>query len=179
MQIEHTVMKPVKREELRQAIESACRPSEASNQQEGAPGQHREGVALRILVADDSPVNQEVARGLLELFGHHVTTVSDGQAAVDVWAEEPFDLILMDIEMPVMDGLAAARRIREREQQTEVTSGVPIVALSAHVTSDFTSECLRAGMNGNIGKPIQPEELLTVVKRCHEKAPQSMSPAAF
>jgi signal transduction histidine kinase/CheY-like chemotaxis protein len=167
MQIEHTLMKPLKREELLHLVSSACGLIEVEKSAPEHPSLEPASAPLRILVADDSPVNQEVARGLLELFGHRVTTVGDGQEAVEASAAEAFDLILMDIEMPVLDGLAATRHIRDRERG-EGGPAVPIVALSAHVTSDFTSECQRAGMNGNIGKPIQPEELLNVVQRCQQ-----------
>src|SRR5690606_15979213 len=104
---------------------------------------------LRILVADDSMVNQEVARGLLELCGHAVTLADDGAQAVEHFQHEAFDLILMDIEMPELDGLAASRRIREIEADRE-GERTPIIALSAHAFKGFSEECQGAGMDGYI-----------------------------
>jgi signal transduction histidine kinase/DNA-binding response OmpR family regulator len=163
--IMHTVMKPTKREELERAIDSAM-GSLRSTESEASPSLPKlSDSSLQILVADDSPVNREVARGMLEMMGHQVTTVEDGQSAAEAALTVEFDLVLMDIEMPVMDGLTAARRIREFECQ-EARGEVPIIALSAHVTSDFASECRQAGMNGNIAKPIHPNELTRVIQSC-------------
>ena len=108
--------------------------------------------ALRLLVADDSPVNQAVAAGLLELGGHEVVVVSNGQEAVDRWQQQPFDAVFMDLEMPDMDGLTATARIRE----LEATLGrhTPIIALTAHALKGFRERCLAAGMDGYVSKPL-------------------------
>jgi CheY-like chemotaxis protein len=118
---------------------------------------------LRILVADDSPVNQEVAKGLLELCGHQVTLADDGQQAVDHFERAEFDLILMDIEMPELDGLAATRRVRAIEAER---GGVrtPVIALSAHALVGFSAECEEAGMDGYLAKPIRPDELFDLTR---------------
>ncbi len=119
------------------------------------------GRRLRLLVADDSPVNQEVAAGLLELCGHTVVAVSTGREAVAAWEQATFDAIFMDLEMPDMDGLEATRYIR----QEEVASGrrTPIIALTAHALKSVHDRCLAAGMDRCITKPLQPAELMPLV----------------
>ena len=112
---------------------------------------------LRVLVADDSPVNQEVTLGLLELRGHTVQVADNGREAVEAFRKHAFDVILMDVEMPEMDGLTAAATIRGLEK--EGNHRVPILAMTAHVLNSVKEQCLDAGMDGYISKPIEPEEL--------------------
>src|SRR5205085_5799851 len=100
--------------------------------------------SLRLLVADDSPVNQAVAAGLLELCGHRVVTVSNGREAVAAWQQERFDAIFMDLEMPEMDGFEATRSIRQQESLRE--SLTPIIALTAHALGSIREQCVAAGM---------------------------------
>ena len=168
--IEHVLIKPVKLSEMRAAINSAIGGgSAASTRKPQSSAQFAAQEPLRILVADDSPVNQEVARGLLELCGHEVTLADDGQQAVDRFEGGKFDLILMDIEMPELDGLAASRRIRELEEGA-VRSRTPIIALSAHALVGFTAECAEAGMDGYLAKPIRPEELFELTHKIAAKS---------
>lgn len=117
--------------------------------------------SLSILLADDSLVNREVAVGLLELQGHRVVAVTNGQEAVEALAAGEFDVVLMDVEMPVMDGLEAARRIREREEQQG--GRTPIIAMTAHALQAIREKCTDAGMDSYITKPIQPDELFRVL----------------
>jgi len=112
---------------------------------------------LKILLAEDSPVNQEVASGILEIAGHQVTTVDDGSQAVEAVTREWFDVVLMDIEMPTMDGLEATRTIRQSESGR--VRGTPIIAMTAHAVSGFRAQCREVGMDGYISKPIEPAEL--------------------
>ncbi|HEX5102495.1 MAG TPA: ATP-binding protein, partial [Pirellulaceae bacterium] len=116
------------------------------------------GRKLHLLVADDSPVNQEVARGLLELHGHSVVTVGTGHEALEAWEREAFDVVLMDLEMPDMDGLEAAERIRRVEASTGRYT--PIIALTAHVLKGVRERCLAAGMDDCVTKPLLPDDLL-------------------
>jgi len=109
--------------------------------------------ALRILLAEDNPVNQIVASKILQARGHAVVVVSDGAAAVDRSAAEHFDVILMDVQMPVMDGRAATVAIREREASTG--RRVQIIALTASAMEEDREQCLAAGMDGFLSKPIQ------------------------
>ena len=110
----------------------------------------------RILLADDNKVNQMVARSLLEKRGHRVTVAENGREAVMAVREEAFDLVLMDIEMPVLDGISATEEIRELSEG----GAVPILALTAHATEEQRRRCTEAGMDGFLSTPIEPAELL-------------------
>jgi len=116
---------------------------------------------LRILLAEDNPVNQRLVVRLLEKQGHAVVAVGDGRAAVDAIEEQPFDVALMDVEMPEMNGFEATAAIRKREGETG--AHIPIVALTAHATAGDQARCLAAGMDGYVAKPIQWEEIFRVI----------------
>ena len=157
MGISHSLVKPFKRKELATLVESVLGRSREDANAGDASEQTSAVRPLKLLVADDSPVNQEVAAGLLNLMGHTVLLADDGQQAVDLFKRENLDLIFMDAEMPNLDGLAATRMIRGLEESSG--THIPIVGLSAHALVGFREECLAAGMDGYITKPIQPEEL--------------------
>jgi CheY-like chemotaxis protein len=124
----------------------------------------------RILLADDGVVNRAVAVGLLEKRGHHVTAVENGRRAVELVRQQPFDLILMDVQMPVLDGFAATAAIRE----LEATSGrhTPIIAMTAHAMKGDRERCLGAGMDDYVSKPFQPRDLFADADR-HVSAPDA------
>jgi signal transduction histidine kinase/CheY-like chemotaxis protein/serine/threonine protein kinase len=113
--------------------------------------------SLRILVVDDSFINQEVAVGLLEIFGHRADTANSGLEAVHATQTVDYDLVLMDLEMPEMDGWEATRRIRERELETKRM--LPIVAMTAHAVEGVLEKCQLAGMQSCATKPIEPQKL--------------------
>jgi CheY-like chemotaxis protein len=117
---------------------------------------------LRVLVAEDNAVNQRVAQGLLTRRGHQVTIVGDGRQAVDAVENGTFDLVLMDVQMPEMDGLEATKAIRANEARTG--RHVRIVAMTAHAMSGDRERCFAAGMDGYLSKPIDPAMLRTVVE---------------
>ena len=117
---------------------------------------------LRILVAEDHPVNQQVAAGLLRRRGHEVDVVGDGRAAVDALASRAYDVVLMDVHMPVLDGIDAARAIRRLPGDR---GRVPIVALSASAMADEVASCVAAGMNDHLPKPLDPVRLAAVLAR--------------
>jgi signal transduction histidine kinase/DNA-binding response OmpR family regulator len=119
---------------------------------------------LRILLAEDNVVNQRVAVGLLTARGHHVTVVNNGREAVAAVEREVFDLVLMDLQMPVMGGLEATSAIRLRERDTG--GHLRIVAMTAHAMVDDRERCLASGMDGYLAKPIDRERLLRVVEEC-------------
>ncbi len=119
------------------------------------------GRLLRILLAEDNIVNQKVAARLLENQGHKVTVVSDGRGALDAVEQQSFDLILMDVQMPEMDGFEATAKIRGKEQSTG--EHLPVLALTAHAMTGDRERCLRAGMDGYISKPIRPAELFEAI----------------
>jgi CheY-like chemotaxis protein len=116
----------------------------------------------RILVVDDNPVNQEIAERTLELMEVQITIASNGAEAVDVTARETFDLVLMDCEMPVMDGYEATRRIRDREREQGGAPSLPIIGLTADVVQ---SNWRRAGMNDCLGKPFFLPQLAALLER--------------
>ena len=120
------------------------------------------GTPLRILVAEDNTVNQKVVVGILRKNGHSPATAANGREAVDRLLAEPFDLVLMDAQMPEMDGFQATAAIREREK----TAGrhVPIIALTAHAMKGDRERCLEAGMDGYVAKPIRARELLDLIQ---------------
>ena len=115
----------------------------------------------RILLAEDNLVNQRLAVKLLEKQGHSVKVANNGREAVDTLAKEAFDLVLMDVQMPVMSGLQAAALIREREKETG--EHIRIIALTANAMSGDREKCLAAGMDGYLSKPIRVDALLAVL----------------
>jgi PAS domain S-box-containing protein len=118
----------------------------------------------RILVAEDNAVNQEVAMGMLEALGCRFVTANNGRAAVQLFAEEEFDLVLMDCEMPQMDGFEAAKRIREFENLTR-KERTPIIALTAHALAEVREKCLGAGMDDFLVKPFEERRLHETMRR--------------
>jgi CheY-like chemotaxis protein len=122
---------------------------------------------MKLLLAEDNKINQKVAMKTLEGLGHHVDVVDNGKEAVERFVENRYDLILMDLEMPGMDGLEATREIRSKEpallSADPERRKVIIVALTAHSTTADKDKCLDAGMNDYISKPFRQQELLRVL----------------
>jgi signal transduction histidine kinase/ActR/RegA family two-component response regulator len=141
--------------------------TEAESARAPGPESHREPAVatarplLRILLAEDNVVNQKVAARMMEKRGFVVTVVANGREAIEVSERQQFDLILMDVQMPELDGLEATRRIRERERITG--EHVPILALTAHAMQSDRERCLLAGMDGYLSKPFQAEDLARAV----------------
>ena len=125
----------------------------------------------RALLVEDNPVNREVSTGMLELLGYHVTVAEDGQQGVAASAIEAFDLILMDCQMPVMDGFTATARIRDREQRTHAAR-IPIIALTANAMDGDRERCLNAGMDDYLSKPFSQQALAEVLSRWHVRREQ-------
>jgi CheY-like chemotaxis protein len=128
----------------------------------------------RILLAEDNTVNQIVATRILEKQGYAVTVVGDGQTVLATLAQESFDLILMDIQMPVMDGLEATATIRRQEKMQG--SHVPIIAMTAHAMRGDRERCLAAGMDGYVTKPIQANDLSDAITSLLHVASQPAPP---
>ena len=112
-----------------------------------------------VLVAEDNPINQMVIRKVLNNLGHQVTIVDNGRQAVDARIDHAFDIILMDVQMPEMDGVEATRTIREYEEAQNSECSIPIVAVTAHAMKGDREEFLAAGMNAYVSKPFTPAEL--------------------
>jgi signal transduction histidine kinase/CheY-like chemotaxis protein len=172
--ISHYLYKPVRMEELRSALRAALRVESAPSRAHHRPDrqQRPETTGLHILLAEDNAVNQRVASRILEKAGHSVVIAGNGLEALAKLAKQSFDLVLMDIQMPEMDGLQATERIRagERYQNRakklgEASDHLTIVAMTAHAMQGDRERCLLAGMDDYISKPVRSEELLRVVGR--------------
>jgi CheY-like chemotaxis protein len=126
----------------------------------GGPGTSETGrsaVPLRILLAEDNPVNEKVVVRLVEKLGCHVDVAGNGCLALDALESRSYDLVLMDVQMPVMDGLAATVAIRDRESTTG--GHITIIAMTAHAMQGDRERCLAAGMDDYLAKPCSLEEL--------------------
>jgi signal transduction histidine kinase/CheY-like chemotaxis protein len=134
----------------------------ASQEAEPAPHHREEQNNLRLLAAEDNATNQQVLAAVMESLGIDIDIVPDGQAAVEAWAASPYDLILMDIQMPVMDGICAAREIRKLERETR-RHRTPIIALTANAMSHQVEEYMAAGMDGHVAKPIEIAKLYEAI----------------
>ena len=121
----------------------------------------KESLSGCVLLVEDNPINQMVARKMLEKIGIEVRIAGDGQEALDVLEQETFDAVLMDCQMPVMDGFEAARRIREQEALSEL----PVIAMTANVMEGDREKCIAAGMNDYIGKPVVEADLKKTLAR--------------
>jgi CheY-like chemotaxis protein len=124
---------------------------------------------LRILVADDNAINRRVAELMLKHAGFTVDMASDGSEAVEAHTSRPYDVILMDSQMPVMDGFEATRRIRQLDQPQPV-----IIAITANALSGERERCLSLGMDDYVSKPFTAEQLRTVVRKGVERAMQQL-----
>jgi two-component system sensor histidine kinase/response regulator len=155
------LMKPVKQSELFNAIAQAFDVSSPVEEDVAAAEPLAHVRPLRILLAEDSLFNQRLAVGLLEKGGHRVVVAHNGQEAVVAVQSQQFDVVLMDIQMPEMDGLEATAAIREHEQSTGTR--VPIVAMTAHAMKGDRERCLEAGMDRYVAKPIRARELFSTL----------------
>ena len=118
--------------------------------------------AMKVLIVEDNPVNQLVTKKLLERIGYSTKIATNGQEAIKFIKEESFNIILMDCDMPVMDGFSATRYIREWEQKSAYDK-TPIIALTAHVLDSEKQQCFDVGMDDYITKPILADDLYQVV----------------
>jgi CheY-like chemotaxis protein len=118
---------------------------------------------LQVLLVEDNPVNQMLVLCLLEKQGHHIETAQNGKEALAALQQQHFDLVLMDVQMPEMDGFEATKAIRFEEMQSG--RHVPIIAMTAHAMKGDRERCLETGMDGYVAKPIQSEELTKVIDR--------------
>jgi len=158
------LVKPIRQGEL---LDSICQILQKSPKKSIEPLVTRHSLRenksrSRVLLAEDNAVNQTLAVRLLEKRGYVVTVAGDGRAALAAVEKEPFDLILMDIQMPEMDGFEATLAIRQREQSTG--GHVPIIAMTAHALKGDEERCLSAGMDGYVSKPIRSHELFTAIE---------------
>ncbi len=118
---------------------------------------------MKILLAEDNAVNRKLATALLQKRGHQVVATENGREALNALERENFDLVLMDIQMPVLDGLDAIHAIRAKEQSSG--SHLPIIALTAHAMKGDRERCLAAGADEYVTKPIRTPDLLAAIDR--------------
>jgi CheY-like chemotaxis protein len=170
--------KPVSAEDLIDAIGAALSaqptaPQGRTGSRENQIVEARTSGTSRVLLVEDNAVNQRVAAGLLRRRGHTVVVVENGREAVDITARELFDVVLMDVQMPVMGGLEATALIREREGTTG--GHLRIVAMTAHAMTGDRERCLAAGMDAYVSKPIDPDALFAAIEQPQD-APEKVDP---
>jgi|GEM_PF-2354773 len=155
------ILKPVRRNQIRESVGAllGLRSSHAGPERRGDRSALR---GLKVLVAEDNPVNQMVAYALLERLGCSVTISDNGSNTLETLQKDKFDVLFMDCQMPVMDGLTATRQIRKTEG---FQSHIPIIAMTANATSSDRAECIKAGMDGFLPKPIHEADVVAAIKR--------------
>jgi PAS domain S-box-containing protein len=173
------LMKPVKQSELLHEIAKVVNKHEPQAATTSPDTTHRQEVAaeirpLKILLVEDGKANQTMAIGLLTKWGHTVQLAANGFAAIEAYQSESFDAILMDVQMPEMNGLEATRRIRELERGSGVH--IPIVAMTARALKGDRQSCLDSGMDDYISKPINKLELNQVLKKLCVRPPAGSPP---
>ncbi len=192
------VTKPVSPRELVAALNSACRVKEPAPVSLPDPGPDpgpapvpasapaavsvsapvRSGRGLHILVAEDNEVNQELMEYVLKRDGHKVTLASDGQQVLEVLKDNSFDVILMDAQMPRLDGLETTSVIRRQEAQAGTGQHIPIIAITAHALQGDREKCLAAGMDEYLAKPVKSGKLLQIVRSLTSAQPDQDAPEA-
>ncbi len=163
------LVKPVKQSEMLDAIMLAMTRDGQSDATHASQivTQHtvhekRQSPPLNILLAEDNHINQQMAVAILKKHSHRVTVADNGRKVMDCLAENRFDLVLMDVQMPVMDGIAATRAIRGASSEIR---DMPIIAMTAHALKGDREKCLEAGMSDYLSKPIDPEKLFAVLAK--------------
>jgi len=179
--IDAYLLKPIKQSELKQAIAASLSNFDVANDSSKLITRHTIAEDLfnrpRVLVVEDYPTNQQIAIRHLQNAGYQAVLAENGKVAVDLFKKQQFDLILMDIQMPVMDGYEATDLIRKYESRMlhiqpsyvdnndDLEQRVPIIAMTAHAIVGYKEKCLKAGMNYYISKPIRREKFIAVVSQ--------------
>jgi CheY-like chemotaxis protein len=161
------LVKPVKQAELLHSIRKALEcDNQAAALGVAPPAETRnpKGIRLHVLVAEDNAVNQILVGALLEQRGWKATMVTNGSEALEALASDAFDVVLMDVQMPEMDGFEATRILRAQEAQAG--RHVPVIGLTAHAMKGDREMCLEAGMDDYLAKPVDPESLYAAIERC-------------
>jgi PAS domain S-box-containing protein len=163
--IDAYLIKPITQSSLLDTILKVLSPLDSTSRTETPTARRSVCVSnrsLRVLLAEDNPVNQKLVIGLLEKRGHSVRVAGNGREAISAMGSEQFDIVLMDVQMPEMNGFEATARIREMERPTGMR--VPIIAMTAHAIKGDREKCLEAGMDSYIPKPIQSKEFFRVIE---------------
>ena len=159
LKIRAHLVKPVKQSELFDAILTSMNATAFADRSQDDRRSVADAIpsSLNVLLAEDNRVNQKLAVGILEQLGHQVTVANNGHEAVELYQSRPFDVVFMDVEMPVMDGFDAVRQIRRHEVDTG--QHIPIIAMTAHAMQGDRERCLDAGMDDYLPKPIRKRDL--------------------
>lgn len=177
--VRQILAKPVAPTALREALRQAFSHGGTQSRAEDDPGRRLVPVAgARLLVVEDNPLNQQVAIDMLTRWGMEVTLAEDGRQAVELVRTQPFDLVLMDIQMPVMDGYQATRVIRAEAEDHQDRPRLPILAMTAHALQSDRQKCRDAGMDGHITKPIVINELVDALLTWLPRSEAPSSPPA-
>ena len=164
--IDRRLTKPLRRTLLHEAILQALGVAVPSEKERSRDTER--GPGLRLLLVEDNSINQKLATRLLEKMGHHVALAVNGQEAIEMLRQKTFDLVLMDIQMPVMGGVDATRKIRAEEQRTGTHT--PIIAMTANAMAGDAEKYLQNGMDGYVSKPIRADILRAEIDRLTKKA---------
>jgi CheY-like chemotaxis protein len=154
--------KPVRASQLFDALMSVFAEHESTPEAAGSDGDGKPVSTLRILLAEDNAVNQKLAIRLLERLGYRADLAENGLEVLEALERQPYDVVLMDVQMPELDGLDATRRIRERWSEGERPR---IIAMTANAMQEDREACLAAGMDDYVAKPIRPDELAEALGR--------------
>lgn len=158
-------------------LEAVSRPADPPSKPAGdVSDSPASSAGVRVLVAEDNAVNQQVITGLLKVKGIHADVVENGREAVEAAMTKPYDLIFMDVQMPVLDGLQATREIRDLPTTAAMT---PIIALTANARKEDAAQCLAAGMNQHLAKPIQKDILFAAIDDMLEEPEFAANDAAL
>jgi len=171
------VSKPISREELRLVLARVLKLDRQATQP-ALVTRHSlldEAVVMDVLLVEDHAINQKLAVALLERWGHRVTVADNGQLALDALAKQHFDVVLMDMMMPVMDGLEATMHIRA----SETDGHIPIIAMTANAMESDRDRCIAAGMNDYLSKPIKAQELQELLQRYAQEKVRASMPASL
>jgi PAS domain S-box-containing protein len=161
------LMKPVRQSRLFETIMAILHPELTAEtgmekaEPENPSIEKTVAPALRILLAEDNPVNQKVGEAMLRKFGYECDIARDGQEVLRALAIGSYDMVLMDVQMPIMDGFEATKAIRENPR----TAGIPVIAMTAHAMEGDRERCINAGMDDYLAKPITPKELAGMVEK--------------
>jgi CheY-like chemotaxis protein len=162
-----SLTKPIRqlplREAILKAVEATARREDRSSP-DAPPMRAQARRPLRILIAEDNPFNQRVAVLMLAKLGHAATVAENGRKAIEAMGVQHFDLVLMDVQMPEMDGIEATMAIRSAELGS--SRHMPIIAATAHALKEDRDRCLNSGMDGFLTKPLQEEALLHAIAEC-------------
>jgi two-component system sensor histidine kinase/response regulator len=164
--IERTLIKPLRRATLYEAIRQGLKVPDSSEETRPPSTSKEKARVLRLLLVEDNRVNQKLAMRLLEKMGHQVTLAVNGKEALELFKTNSFDLVLMDIQMPVMGGVEATQKIRDAERRSG--GHIPIIAMTAHAMAGDAEKYLSSGMDGYVSKPVRAGFLRAEIDRFTE-----------